>query len=122
MTVRRAAILTLGAAALAAAPPVALAATRAKTRTVSVNDNYYGPSKLIVHVGDTVRWRWSQDATDVHDVDLKSAPKGVRKFQPDPLAAGQTFSRRLTRPGTYRIICTFHESEMRMTITVKRRP
>jgi plastocyanin len=119
-------IALCGAAALAAAPALAAAATstssKPKTRTVSVNDNYYGPSKLTVHVGDTVKWRWSEDATDVHDVKLSSAPKGVRKFQSDPLAAGETFARKVIRPGTYKIICTFHEEEMRMTITVRKRP
>jgi plastocyanin len=66
-----------------------------------------------------VRWHWSVNETDVHDVALASAPKGVKKFQSDPLAAGDDFKRKLTTPGTYKIICTFHESEMAMTITVK---
>jgi plastocyanin len=114
----------LGAAAIAAAPTVAVAASssKAKTRKVSVNDNYYGPSKLTVHVGDSVDWVWSEDAADEHDVDVKSAPKGVKKFQSDVLTAGEHFKRKLTKPGTYRIICTFHEEEMKMTITVKKKP
>jgi plastocyanin len=112
-----------GVAAVAAAPALALAATsKGKTRTVSVNDNYYGPSKLTVHVGDTVKWHWSDQETDVHDVELATAPKGVKKFQSDPLAAGDDFARKLSRPGTYKIICTFHEDEMKMTITVKKQP
>jgi plastocyanin len=115
-------IALAGAAALAAAPALAVAATsKAKTRTVSVNDNYYGPRALTVHVGDTVRWRWSEDATDVHDVAVKSAPKGAAKFASDPMAAGESFRRKLTKAGSYRIICTFHEEEMSMTITVKKR-
>jgi plastocyanin len=120
---RKATIAMMGAAAAAVAPALAVAATSTgKTRTVSVNDNYYGPSKLTVHVGDTVRWHWSEDETDVHDVKLSSAPKGVKRFQSDPLAAGESFKRKLMVPGTYKIICTFHEDEMAMTITVKRRP
>jgi plastocyanin len=124
VTARRALIALTGAAAVAAAPALAVAATSSsgKTRTVSVNDNYYGPSKLVVHVGDSVNWRWSEQETDVHDVALKTAPKGVRKFASDPLAAGESFKRKLTRAGTYKIICTFHEEEMKMTITVKKRP
>lgn len=120
---RKATIAMMGAAAAAVAPALAVASTSTgKTRTVSVNDNYYGPSKLTVHVGDTVRWHWSEDETDVHDVKLSSAPKGVKRFQSDPLAAGESFKRKLMVPGTYKIICTFHEDEMAMTITVKRRP
>jgi plastocyanin len=124
VTARRALIALTGAAAVAAAPALAVAATSSapKTRNVSVNDNYYGPSKLTVHVGDTVNWRWSEQETDVHDVALKTGPKGVRKFASEPLAAGETFKRKLTKAGTYKIICTFHEEEMKMTITVKKRP
>jgi plastocyanin len=124
VTGRKALIALTGAAALAAAPALALAATStgAKTRTVSVNDNYYGPRTLTVHTGDTVKWHWSEDESDVHDVALKTAPKGVKKFASDPLAAGDDFKRKLTTPGKYKIICTFHEEDMSMTITVKKRP
>jgi plastocyanin len=112
-----------GAAALVAAPALAVAATsKGKTRTVSVNDNYYGPSKLTVHVGDTVKWTWSDGATDEHDVDLKSAPKGAKKFQSDTLVAGDSYKQKLLKAGTYKVICTFHEEEMKMTVTVKKKP
>jgi plastocyanin len=113
----------VGAAGFAAAPTaLALGATKGKTRKVTVNDNYYGPSKLTVHVGDSVNWVWSEDATDQHDVSVKSAPKKAKKFQSDTLVAGQHFKRKLTVAGTYKIICTFHEEEMKMTIVVKKRP
>lgn len=123
MTGRKALIALTGVAAAAAAPTaLAVAATsKGKTRTVSVNDNYYGPSKLTVHVGDTINWKWSDNATDEHDVDLTTRPKGVKEFQSDPLTSGETFKRKLTKPGKYKIICTFHEEEMTMTITVKKK-
>lgn len=125
MSGRRTSVALLGAAAVAAAPGLVLAAgstAKGKTRKVTVNDNYYGPHKLTVHVGDTIDWVWAPDESDVHDVKLASGPKGARKFQSDALAAGDHFKRRLTRAGTYKIICTFHEEEMSMTITVKRAP
>lgn len=119
---RKAIVMLVGATAFAVAPAtLASGATKGKTRKVSVNDNYYGPAKLTVHVGDTVDWHWSDDITDVHDVSVKSAPKGVKKFHSDPLAAGDDFKRQLTKPGTYKIICTFHEEEMKMTVTVKKK-
>jgi plastocyanin len=122
VTGRKATLALMGAAAFAAAPALALGATGVKTRKVSVNDNYYGPSKLTVHVGDTVNWVWGDDVTDEHDVDVKSAPKGVKQFHSDLLVAGDSFKRKLTKAGTYKIICTFHEEEMKMTITVKKKP
>jgi plastocyanin len=119
---RKATLALIGAAAFAAAPALAVGATsKGKTRKVTVQDNYYGPSKLTVHVGDTVDWHWTDLATDVHDVALKTAPKGVKKFASDPLASGDDFKRKLTKAGTYKIICTFHEEEMKMTITVKKK-
>lgn len=120
---RKAIVMLVGATAFAVAPAtLASGATKGKTRKVSVNDNYYGPTKLTIHVGDTVDWHWSDEITDVHDVSVKSAPKGVKKFHSDPLAAGDDFKRRLTKAGTYKIICTFHEEEMKMTVTVKKKP
>jgi plastocyanin len=55
----------------------------------------------------------------VHDVKLRRAPKGVRKFHSDPAASDFSFSRTLTKAGTYRLVCTYHE-EMTMTIKVRR--
>jgi plastocyanin len=120
VTVRKATLALCGAAALAAAPALAAAAAP-KKRTVLVTDNYYNPKKLTIHVGDTLRWHWDENETDVHDVKLAVAPKGVPKFQTEPLAAGQSYSRKLTKPGSYRFICTFHEDEMFMSVTVKKR-
>jgi plastocyanin len=106
-----------GVAALAAAPALGAASPK---RTVGVHDNYYGPSKLTVKAGTTIRWVWEDDAGDVHDVALRSAPSGVKKFQTEPLAIGDSFAKKLTKPGTYKFICTFHEDEMSMKVTVKR--
>jgi plastocyanin len=109
--------LVAGAVAFAAAPAPAANTPR---KTVVLHDNYYAPGKVTVKSGTLVKWYWSEDSGDVHDVKLKKAPKGVKKFQTDPLAAGESFKRKLTKAGTYYFICTFHEEEMTMTIRVKR--
>lgn len=113
---RLAAVLAIAGAALVAAPATAAAP---KPRTVKINDNYYLPAKLKVKKRTKIVWRWPSEAGDVHDVKLKSGPKGVKKFHSDPASASYTFKRRLTKPGRYKIICTLHE-EMKMTITVRR--
>jgi plastocyanin len=51
-------------------------------------------------------------------VKLVKAPKGVKRFHSASAASDFTFSRKLTRPGTYKILCTLHH-EMKMTITVR---
>jgi plastocyanin len=112
----RLAIAFVVAAALVAAPAVARAP---KPRTVTVADNYYAPAKLTVKRGTRITWRWPEEAGDVHDVKLKSAPKGVKRFQSEPAASLYDFRRTLRKAGRYRIVCTLHE-EMTMTVRVRR--
>jgi plastocyanin len=120
---RLVAIVLAGAAAAAAAPAsagVPDGARKPQKRTVDVVDNYYGPKKLTVNLKSRITWKWTDEAADVHDVKLTSAPKGFKKFQTEPGSAGFTYSKTLTKPGTYRFICTFHEEDnMRMTIVVR---
>jgi plastocyanin len=111
------AALAAAAALLCAAPAVAGAP---KPKSVEVADNYYLPDKLTIKKGTKVTWKWPDDiAIDVHDVKLKSAPKGVRKWQSEPASSGYRYKRKFKKPGKYKIICTLHE-EMTMTIKVKR--
>jgi plastocyanin len=105
-------------AALSCAAPAGAGAP--KRKTVQVLDNYYLPAKLTLAKGSTITWKWPDDVSiDVHDVKLKSGPKGVRRFHSQPSASGYRYTRKLTVPGTYKIICTLHE-EMVMTIKVHR--
>jgi plastocyanin len=116
------ALVLSGATVLAVAPAQAGLATlrRPQTKTVHVLDNYYSPSKLTVNLNSRISWKWPADTGDVHDVKLVSAPKGYKKFQSAPAASGYTFTRKLTKPGVYKLLCTFHEADgMRMTITVR---
>jgi plastocyanin len=109
--------VVLAGAALAAAP-----AEAGTTRTVKVEDNFFAPKKITVNLNTTVRWTWPEDGGDVHDVKLESGPKGVKKFESDPGSGGYSYRRKLSRAGTYKLLCTFHEDDdMRMTIVVRRR-
>ena len=50
--------------------------------------------------GTAVTWKWPDDiAIDVHDVKLKSAPKGVKKWQSDPASSGYRYKRTLKTAG-----------------------
>jgi plastocyanin len=109
--------LALAGAALAAAP-----AQAGPKKTIKVVDNFFQPSKVTVNRGTTVVWTWPQDGGDVHDVKLTKGPSGVRKFASEAGSSGYAYRRKLTKPGTYRILCTFHEEDgMRMTVTVRKR-
>jgi len=111
----RAALLLAGVALLLSAAPAQAG------KTVRIYDNYFLKDELTVKRGAVVTWRWpgADEAGDVHDVKLKSAPKGVKKFQSEAAATDYTYRRKLRVPGRYRIVCTFHE-EMTMKIRVRR--
>jgi plastocyanin len=110
-----------GATAGASAKHHKPATGKPQKRTVKIGDNYYSPAKLTVNYGSTVTWKWPS-LGDTHDVALRKGPKGARKFQSEAYAADATFRQKFTRAGVYRIYCTFHQTEMRMTITVRHKP
>jgi plastocyanin len=116
---RRVALICAAGAARGGAAP-ALAGSP-PGRTVRIGDNYFTPTALKVRRGTTVTWKWpgADVAGDVHDVKLRSGPKGVRRFHSEAASTAYRFKRKLTVPGTYRIVCTLHES-MRMRIVVRR--
>jgi plastocyanin len=112
-------LVVLAGVALLGAAPVQAAKPRGKT--VRIFDNYFLADSIKVRQGATVTWRWPgfDQAGDVHDVKLKSGPKGAKRFHSEAASTDYTFKRRLTVPGRYKIVCTLHE-EMRMTIRVTR--
>jgi plastocyanin len=103
-------ILAAAVAALAAAPAAAA------TRTVRVDDNYFGstgsPPTVRVDKGTVVRWRWRGSRR--HNVVVQSGP---RLFRSKKKRSG-TFERTMRVRGTYRIICEIHEPSMRMRLVV----
>lgn len=132
-------LTALAAAGVLVPTVVANGATAAKPqkKTVTMNDNFYGPAKLTITKGSTVTWKWPTDVGDSHDVKLTKKPSGSKftfvdpdtgkkvtktTFQSPPFAAGPAkFAvTGFTKPGKYHLICTFHETEMTMDITVKK--
>ena len=95
-------------------------ARAAKTKTVKVGDDYFGPAKLTVTKGTKIKWKWLDGNSNTHDVRLRKGPHGVKRFKSQVAASDYSFSRKLKKPGKYRIYCSLHR-EMVMTIVVKRR-
>ena len=110
--------LAAGVALLGAAPAQAAAPKR---KTVRIYDNYFLPGALTVKRNTVIVWRWPgfDEAGDVHDVKLKSRPRGAKRFHSEAASTGYTFKRKLTVPGRYRIVCTLHDG-MTMKIRVRR--
>ena len=44
----------------------------------------------------------------------------MKKFQSETAGSFYSYKQKLKVPGEYKIICTLHEQEMKMTITVRK--
>ena len=105
---RRIVPAAVAVAALAALPTGASAATK----TVTIDDFEFSPASLSVKKGTKVKWRFADSAT--HNVTVTSGP--ARFASPDKRSG--TYSRKLRKAGTYKIVCSLHGG-MRQTITVR---
>jgi plastocyanin len=108
-------VSTVVAATTAVVAVVAATSAFAGGRTVTVHvaDFAFQPASLTVRSGTTVKWVWSGRAS--HDVHVNSGPV---RFHSKVQAKG-TYAKKLTKRGTYRIVCTIHSSVMTMTLKVR---
>ena len=106
-------LVATGAVAAVAAGSLAVPSVWAATKTVQVKDNKFAPTSITVRKNTTVKWVWKGAAP--HNV---TVTKGPVKFKSSTKMKG-TFSKKLTRKGTYTILCTIHAPDMKMTVKVK---
>ena len=85
----------------------------AATKTVAVKDNVFAPKNITVKKGSTMKWVWKGSAQ--HDVTVTSGPA---KFHSATQTKG-SFSKKLTKKGTYKLVCTVHAPSMSMKIKVR---
>lgn len=108
-------VLALAAALIVAFAVPALAGSGT---TVKVGDNYFVRSgkapTVTVKAGTTVTFKWSGHAP--HDVRVT---KGPNKFSSGNAKTKGTYRVKVTKRGTYKIICTIHQPDMAMTLKVK---
>jgi plastocyanin len=76
----------------------------------------FRPAKLSIRSGRSVRWRFRDRVK--HDATLVSGPRG---FATPTVRGGRRFGHRFTVPGTYRIYCSIHPTEMSQIVRVRRR-
>jgi plastocyanin len=105
--------LIAAAAAMALATGTLAIPALAATKSVQVKDNKFVANKLTVSKGTTVKWVWKGKAP--HNV---TVTKGPAKFKSTTQVKG-SYSKKLTKKGTYTILCTIHAPGMKMTIKVK---
>ena len=103
---------------IAAASAVLATQALAATRSVKVGDNFFvrkgSAPTVTVAKGTTVTWRWG--GKEIHNVTVKKGPVTFRSS----LKSSGTYSKRLTRAGTYTIVCSVHQPDMTMKLRVTR--
>jgi plastocyanin len=111
---RKLIVMALVVGCLGVLASVAMAATR----SVKVGDNYYvrakGVPTVTVSKGTKVKWHFGTGTP--HTVTVKSGPA---KFNSGIKSSG-TYTKKVTKRGTYVIFCTIHgASDQKMKLVVK---
>jgi plastocyanin len=108
----------LVAVLIAAASAVLAVPALAATRSVKIGDDYFvrkgSVPTVTVKKGTTVTWRWA--GKDMHNV---AVIKGPAKFRSSFKTSG-AYSKQVTRTGTYTLVCTIHQPDMKMKLRVTR--
>jgi plastocyanin len=108
----------LVAVLIAAASAVLATQALAATRSVKIGDDYFvrkgSVPTVTVKKGTKVTWRWA--GKDMHNV---AVTKGPALFRSSFKSSG-TYSKRVTRTGTYTIVCSIHQPDMKMKLRVTR--
>ena len=111
---RKLLVATLAVACSAVLATQALAATR----TVKVGDDYYvrkgSVPTVTVKRGTKVTWQFRGD--NLHNV---AVTKGPERFH-SRLKDSGSYSKTVRRTGTYTIVCTIHQPDMKMKLRVTR--
>jgi plastocyanin len=91
----------------------------AATKSVKIGDDYFGSKgakpTVKAKVGDTIKWSYAKSGKQAHNVTVKSGPV---KFHSKTLKPGSSYSTKVTKAGTYKIVCTFH-AMLGQTMTLK---
>jgi len=90
----------------------------AATRSVKIGDDYFvrkgSVPTVTVKKGTKVTWRWSGKQT--HNVAVTRGPVHFRSS----FKSSGSYSKTLRRAGTYTIVCTIHQPDMKMKLRVTR--
>jgi plastocyanin len=90
----------------------AAGSTSAAAKSVKVLDNAFKPKQLTVAKGTRVKWKWT--GALAHNVTVVKGPVSFAS----PTQTSGTFSKKMKKAGTYKLVCTLHEG-MTMTLKVK---
>jgi len=106
----------VAAVALSALALLGGAGSAAAATTVTVGNNFFSPTVKTVQRGAKVNFRWV--GGELHHVVKSKGPGGEIK-SPATAKRGVNLAKRFEKAGTYRFVCTFHPTEMRLKLTVR---
>jgi plastocyanin len=113
---RRRAILAIATIAVASMAALGIAQA-APESTITVGNNFLSPGKKTVAVGTKVRFKWT--GGERHKIVKREGPGGAIE-SPGTSSKGVHLAKTLQKRGTYRFVCVFHPTEMRLKLTVVR--
>ncbi len=98
---------TMGLAVFAQAAPAA---------TITVGNNFLSPTSKTIDPGTKLRFKWL--GGESHHIVKTKGPGGEIK-SPATSRKGVHLAKVLSKRGTYRFICTFHPTEMKLKVVVR---
>jgi plastocyanin len=108
--------LLVASAALIIAAVLAVPALAGKT--IKIGDNYFvKPGGATVTVSNHSTVKWINKGHNTHNVFVLKGP--VKFHSGSTIAPGKSFSHKLTKRGTYTIICTIHGTRQKLKLVVK---
>ncbi len=82
--------------------------------TVDVGDRFFSKPNIEVDKGAELRWRFN--GSELHNLTLANGPLGIGSPNLDD---ERTYSRKLTKKGTYRLFCALHPVDMQERVVVR---
>ncbi len=82
---------------------------------ISVRDFSFSRPNIVVNRGAKVRWTFQP--WTLHNVTVADGPRGFASLNGNE---GDTYTKKLTTPGTYKVFCALHPVDMTGTIKVRR--
>lgn len=83
---------------------------------INVGDQFFSQPNVSIRSGG--RLNWAFNTRELHNITVASGPRG---FSSTHLDQGRRFSKRLRKPGTYKLFCGLHPVTMTQTIKVTKR-
>lgn len=112
---RRRTMIASLAIAVVAAVAVATVAQAEPKATIAVGNNFLSPSSKTINAGTKLRFKWL--GGERHRIVKREGPGGDIRSSATS-SKGVHLAKVLNKRGTYRFVCTFHPTEMRLKVVV----